>query len=173
LDRRTKKELLARLEQDALSICARFRLEYRVLEAERANVKRRYGVCYSDGTIKIRLRHVTSGKPLKYSSLVNTLCHELAHLRHFNHGLKFQALYAEILEWARREGIYRPGPIKRYADRAARVVDTASVQAAPVAQTTARIQTRLDPVSVAASRGTKRHPKSHERGASDQLELFS
>lgn len=101
---------MARLERDALRICARFRLRYRVLEPERANVKRRYGVCFSDGTIRIRLTHVTTKQPLKYSSLVNTLCHELAHLRHFNHGPRFQAFYAQILEWARREGIYRPGP---------------------------------------------------------------
>ena len=101
--------LLAQLERDALRICERFRLRYRVLEAERANVKSRYGICYSDGTIRIRLRHATSGKPLKYSSLVNTLCHELAHLRHFNHGPRFQTFYGEILEWARRERIYQPG----------------------------------------------------------------
>jgi len=109
VDRRTRRELLARLEGDAQRICLRFRLRYRVLEAERANVKRRYGVCFSDGTIRIRLRHATTGRPLKYSSLVNTLCHELAHLRHFNHGPRFQTFYGEILEWARREGIYRPG----------------------------------------------------------------
>jgi hypothetical protein len=63
--------------------------------------------------IKIRLWHVTTGRPLKYSSLVNTLCHELAHLRHFNHGLSFRAFYREILEFAREQGIYRPGPIGR------------------------------------------------------------
>lgn len=108
VDRGAKNELMARLEDDALRICARFRLRYRVLEAERGNVKRRYGVCFSDGTIRIRLRHATSGKALKYSSLVNTLCHELAHLRHFNHGPGFQDYYARILEWARREGIYNP-----------------------------------------------------------------
>ncbi len=112
MDQATKRALLARLEQDALRICARFGLRYRVLEAERANVKRRYGVCFSDGTIRIRLRHVATGRPLKYSSLVNTLCHELAHLRHFNHGPQFQAFYARILDCARREGIYRPGAIR-------------------------------------------------------------
>ncbi|MFK7895503.1 MAG: YgjP-like metallopeptidase domain-containing protein [Myxococcota bacterium] len=109
LDRREKKELMARLERDAQRICARFGLRYRVLEPERANVKSRYGVCFSDGTIRIRLRHVTTGKPLKYSSLVSTLCHELAHLKHFNHGLRFRAYYAQILEWCRAEGIYQPG----------------------------------------------------------------
>lgn len=123
MDRRTKKELLGRLEVDALRICARFRLRYRVLEAERANVKRRYGVCFSDGTIRIRLRHVTSGNPLKYSSLVNTLCHELAHLKHFNHGLGFQAFYAEILGWARRENIYQPRPLKTTTKR----IDTTAI----------------------------------------------
>lgn len=108
LDQAIKRALLARLERDALQLCARFGLRYRTLEAERANVKRRYGVCFSDGTIRIRLRHVTTGRPLKYSSLVNTLCHELAHLRHFDHGPRFQAFYARILECARQEGIYRP-----------------------------------------------------------------
>jgi len=108
LDQATKQALLARLERDALHLCGRFGLRYRVLEAERANVKRRYGVCFSDGTIRIRLRHAATGRALKYSSLVNTLCHELAHLAHFNHGPAFQALYARILACARRDGIYRP-----------------------------------------------------------------
>jgi hypothetical protein len=40
---------------------------------------------------------------------VNTLCHELAHLRHFNHGPRFKAFYFEILDHARAIGIYRPG----------------------------------------------------------------
>jgi len=71
-------------------------------------VKRRYGVCFSDGEIRIRLRHARTGEPLKYSSLVNTLCHELAHLRHFHHGERFKSFYLELLAWARFEGIYRP-----------------------------------------------------------------
>ena len=103
-------QLMARLHLDAERLASRFQLEYRAIEPERANVKRRYGVCYSDGTIRIRLRHVVTRRPLKYSSLVNTLCHELAHLRHFNHGPRFQVLYQRILEYARSEGIYRPGP---------------------------------------------------------------
>jgi hypothetical protein len=115
MDRRAAREPLARLTRDAERICARFGLRYRVLEAERANVKARYGICYSDGTIKIRLRHATTGQPLKYSSLVNTLCHELAHLRHFDHSPRFQDFYARLLAWARREGIYRPGPERRPA----------------------------------------------------------
>lgn len=99
---------MARLNRDAERIAWRFGLEYKAIEAERANVKSRYGVCYEDGLIKIRLRHSVTGKPLRYSSLVSTLCHELAHLRHFNHGQRFRAFNLELLEFARAEGVYRP-----------------------------------------------------------------
>jgi len=119
MDRRAARELIRRLEGDAERIAGRFRLEYRSIEAERADVKSRYGVCYDDGRIKIRLRHAVSGRPLKYSSLVNTLCHELAHLRHFDHGERFKAFYLKLLEYARREGIYRPGPEPRPAESTA------------------------------------------------------
>jgi predicted metal-dependent hydrolase len=109
MDARTAQELLSRIHRDASVLALRFGLRYRAIEAERPNVKRRYGVCFSDGTIRIRLRHAVTGRPLRYSSLVNTLCHELAHLRHFNHGLRFRRLYFEILDYARAREIYRPG----------------------------------------------------------------
>jgi len=108
MDRETSRALMERLRRDADRICARFRLELASLEPESPRVRSRYGICYSDGTVRIRLRHATTGAPLRYSSLVNTLCHELAHLRHLNHGPRFKALYLKILEWARSEGIYRP-----------------------------------------------------------------
>jgi len=113
MDRRTVRILIERLNRDAEHIARRFGLQYRSIEAERANVKRRYGVCYADGGIKIRLRHAVTGRALKYSALVNTLCHELAHLRHFNHGVRFKVFYLELLDFARAEGIYRPGPSGR------------------------------------------------------------
>ena len=106
----SNRDLIARLNRDAQLLARHFGLHYRSVEAEHANVKRRYGICYDDGTIRIRLRHVVTREPLKYSSLVNTLCHELAHLRHFNHGPRFKALYLRILEHARVAGIYRPCP---------------------------------------------------------------
>jgi predicted metal-dependent hydrolase len=113
MDRRTVRMLVERLNRDAERIARHFGLEYRSIEAERANVTSRYGVCYADGGIKIRLRHAVTGRALKYSSLVNTLCHELAHLRHFNHGERFKTFYFQLLEFARVEGIYRPGPAQR------------------------------------------------------------
>ena len=108
MDRRAVRELMSSLHRDAAVIAGRFGLRYRALEPERPNVKARYGVCFSDGTIRVRLRHATTGRPLKYSSLVNTLCHELAHLKHFDHGPRFQQLYGQILEFARDQGIYAP-----------------------------------------------------------------
>jgi predicted metal-dependent hydrolase len=116
MERSTVRLLMESLNRDAERIARHFGLRYKSIDAERANVKSRYGVCYSDGAIRIRLRHATTGRPLKYSSLVNTLCHELAHLRHFNHGLRFRAFYQQLLEYARAEGIYRPGRLARAAE---------------------------------------------------------
>jgi hypothetical protein len=110
MDWREGTRLIAELERDAARIARVFGLRYRAIEPERPQVKRRLGVCYRDGTIRIRLFHATTGRALKYSSLVDTLCHELAHLRHFNHGRRFQAYYRRILDYARRAGIYQPGP---------------------------------------------------------------
>jgi predicted metal-dependent hydrolase len=110
MDRRESRALIERLNRDAERIARRFELRYSAIEAERPHLKQHYGICYSDGVIKIRLRHAATGRPLKYSSLVNTLCHELAHLRHFDHGPRFKAFYFRLLDFARAEGIYRPGP---------------------------------------------------------------
>jgi len=122
-EREEQERVLHRLRRHGALIAARFQLRPVAIEAERPNVKRRYGVCYADGTIRIRLRHARTGRLLKYSSLIDTLCHELAHLRHFNHGLRFQAFYRSVLGHARDTGIYRPDP-RRRASRPA--LETAS-----------------------------------------------
>lgn len=127
-------QLLAQLVADAERIAHRFGLRYASIEAERPSVTRRYGVCFQDGRIRIRLRHVSTGRPLKYSSLVNTLCHELAHLRHFNHGPRFKAFYLRILEWARSEAIYRPGHEADAAIAPLPVVPAARVPANAIAR---------------------------------------
>jgi predicted metal-dependent hydrolase len=124
--------LIESLERDAARIARVFGLRYRTIEPEKPHVKRRLGVCYRDGTIRIRLCHASTGRPLKYSSLVDTLCHELAHLRHFNHGRRFQAFYRRILEHARREGIYRPGHLEAPRPRPAPGAPRATRAGAPL-----------------------------------------
>jgi hypothetical protein len=105
--------VLGRLRRDATILASSFHLPLQALDAERPQVKRRYGVCDSEGNIRIRLRHARTGRLLKYSGLIDTLCHELAHLRHFNHGMRFHGFYRRLLEHARRIGIYRPEPRHR------------------------------------------------------------
>ena len=120
-ERKEGQTVLAQLRRDARVLVAYFRLQVTSVDAERAQVKSRYGVCYSDGSIRIRLRHARTGRLLKYSGLVDTLCHELAHLRFFDHGVRFQIFYRRILEHARHIGIYRPGPRPRSAETPVRV----------------------------------------------------
>ncbi len=112
-EREERRAVLERLRRDARLLASYFRLELCSIEPERAQVKQRYGVCYSDGSIRIRLHHATTGRLLKYSGMVDTLCHELAHLRYFDHGMRFQRFYRRILEHARHIGLYRPGPRRR------------------------------------------------------------
>lgn len=148
------RAIMARLRADAARIASEFGLRYSAIESERPGVNGHYGLCTSDGQIRIRLRHATSQRPLKYSSLVNTLCHELAHLKHFNHGQRFQTFYGEILEWARRERIYRPGLVQKPA-----------APASPAAQgPPAQVASLVD-----ANRTTTAQPKPR---LADQLELF-
>ena len=63
----------------------------------RRGIVEHYGICYADGRIRIRLRHATTGRLLKESSLVDTLCHELAHLRHFDHSPRFRRFHEQVL----------------------------------------------------------------------------
>ena len=102
-------EMMKRLRAMAGDLCKRFKLRYRVIDAEIEGVTEHYGICYDDGEIRIRLRHARTGRLLKESSLVDTLCHELAHLRHLDHSERFKRLYWKILDKARDLGYYKPG----------------------------------------------------------------
>ena len=119
---REDAEVIDRLHAMGLELAVRFRLSWKVLEAEREGVNGHYGICWQDGTIRIRLRHAKTGRLLKESSLVDTLCHELAHLRHFDHSERFRLFYLRILEEARRLGYYRPGPSEQPEGRRQRAL---------------------------------------------------
>jgi len=105
-----RERALERLRRHADLLARTFDLPLRSVDAESPRVRRRLGICFSDGSIRIRLHQLREPELLKYSVMVDTLCHELAHLRHLNHGQRFWRLYRRILAYARRHGIYRPGP---------------------------------------------------------------
>ena len=104
------REILQRLREWGAELTDLFGLRCRALDAEREGITEYYGICYEDGVIRIRLRHARTGRLLKESSLVDTLCHELAHLRYMDHGSRFRRLYLRILGVARERRYYRPGP---------------------------------------------------------------
>lgn len=102
------RKLVERLRVDAARVATQFNLPAYELDADRPNAHDRYGVCFHDGRIRVRLIHARTGQPLRYSALVDTVIHELAHLRYMNHGPSWEALYEKMLAWARQEGIYAP-----------------------------------------------------------------
>jgi predicted metal-dependent hydrolase len=105
-----RERAITRLRKHAEVLAEAFDLPLGSIDAESERVRSRYGICYADGRIKIRLHRLRDPDLLKYSVMVDTLCHELAHLRHFDHGRRFWRLYRRIREYAQRHGIYRPGP---------------------------------------------------------------
>jgi len=104
------EKTMHRLRDQGMTLARRFDLRWSRLIRERDGVNGHYGICYEDGEIRIRLRHARTGRLLKESSLVDTLCHELAHLKHLDHSARFKRLYLRILDAARDLGYYRPGP---------------------------------------------------------------
>jgi hypothetical protein len=111
LEPESYEAVMQRLRDDAIRVARVFKLPEFDLDADRADARDRYGLCFSDGRIRIRLVNVRTGHTLKYSAMIDTVVHELAHLRYMDHGPRWEALYRRMLEWCRIQGIYEPRPV--------------------------------------------------------------
>ena len=129
--REARDRAIERLRRHAALLASAFDLPLHSIEPESERVRRRYGICYADGRIRIRLHQLRGTDVLKYSVMVDTLCHELAHLRYFDHGRRFWRFYRRILAYAARQGIYRPGPEAALAPTPFRSLPAAIQRAAP------------------------------------------
>jgi len=58
-----------------------------------------HGMCYSDGTIHINLRRGRSGRFDSIESSLDTVIHELAHLKFYNHTKEFWKFHRTIKQW--------------------------------------------------------------------------
>ena len=64
-----------------------------------------FGDCSTDGCLRVQLRRL--GTPLLAYQLIDTLAHELAHLKHHNHKWGWFKLHTEILWSMQAEGTYK------------------------------------------------------------------
>ena len=100
---------LKKIQRDVKPILSEFNLSYRGLKESTAEGS--LGFNRGGGqVIALNVRQKRFPMKLrKYSAVMATMIHELAHVRHMNHGPKFKMFEAELMVWARKKGIYKPG----------------------------------------------------------------
>lgn len=64
--------------------------------------KNSYGYCSADRHIRIGLRNPHTNKPVKWETVINTVCHELAHLTYHHHKRSWYRLYRKYFNYVMR-----------------------------------------------------------------------
>lgn len=63
-----------------------------------------HGQCYDDGHINVRVINRKGTHFLAWKTVVDTLCHELAHLVHWEHKSAHTRFKSALHVWAQRNG---------------------------------------------------------------------
>lgn len=86
----------------AKKVCKKFQLSPRTIrlfdddDPDRRNC---HGMCYSDGTIHLNFRKRRSGRYDPVESAIDTVIHELAHLKFPDHTREFWKLHQKMKRW--------------------------------------------------------------------------
>jgi hypothetical protein len=99
-----------RIRRLARRMSQAFKVPYTAIRAEPQGSKY-FGTCYEGGVIHIRIRNLSNGNLLQWSTIVDTLCHELAHAACFKqkdyaHSEEFARLHRAMLVWYSRQPTY-------------------------------------------------------------------
>jgi hypothetical protein len=99
--------ILGKVQRDVQPILRQFNLRFQTMKESVAEGT--LGFNRGRHTIALNVRQKANPMKLrKYSAVMRTMIHEIAHLRHMNHNLQFQMFDEELLAWARANGIYVP-----------------------------------------------------------------
>jgi len=100
--------ILAEIDRDVKPIVEHFRIPYNALKESIAEQSLGFNRG-AGGIISLNVRQKADPMAFrKYSAVMATMIHELAHVRHMNHGPMFRQFEMELMAWAREKGIYRP-----------------------------------------------------------------
>ncbi len=98
----TEIQMFKMLKQASRHLCKKFNLRYRSLGLfafSDPDSRTCRGICYGDGTIYIGLRKTRRSKLDRLDTMIDTLVHELAHLKHDNHSKDFWKFHKRMKRW--------------------------------------------------------------------------
>lgn len=99
--------ILAKAQRDVQPVLREFKLTFQTLKESVAEGS--LGFNRGRRIIALNVRQKRNPMKLrKYSAIMSTMIHELAHLRHMNHGPQFKMFETELKNWSRERGIYSP-----------------------------------------------------------------